>query len=48
MVTVAQSYRTGMDLTDQQWTFIEPLLKRSGGLTVAAAHGATRVRCSTG
>jgi transposase len=36
-----------MDLTDQQWTIIEPLFEekwRPGGLTAAAARGATRVR----
>ena len=27
-VTVDPSYRTGMDLTDQQWTIIEPLFRR--------------------
>jgi hypothetical protein len=26
-VTVDPSYRTGMDLTDQQWTIIEPLFE---------------------
>jgi transposase len=38
-----------MDLTDQQWTIIEPLFeekRRPDGR--AAARGATRVRCSTG
>jgi hypothetical protein len=27
MVTVDPSYRTGMDLTDPQWTIIEPLFE---------------------
>jgi hypothetical protein len=37
-----------MDLTDLQWTIIEPLFEEKRGLTAAAARGATLVRCSTG
>jgi len=43
-VTVDPSYRTGMDLTDQQWTIIEPVFEEKRRPDGRGARGATRVR----
>ena len=41
---VDPSYRMGLDLTDQQWTIIEPLCEEQRRPDGLGARGATRVR----